>query len=202
MVLHNNKWKNKASKKYYEKHNLSLNTNSQQIPVTKETAASSEVEDDNFDELPSNTWRYEEAPALVNEESLLDYVKMPAKAFALAEPDIILPQNELLKDRPEKGKIFYQNPESIAYLRHQAENEATLREIKRKYNSRVKARAIKGLNLDIEKPEYNIDDIDELLEKTNIIEQTIDNTISQQKCIHLKTIENKELEEFLDRLLE
>lgn len=60
MVLHNNKWKNKASKKYYEKHNLSLNTNSQQIPVTKETAASSEVEDDNFDELPSNTWRYEE----------------------------------------------------------------------------------------------------------------------------------------------
>lgn len=35
-----------------------------------------------------------------------------------------------------------------------------------------------------------------------IEEQTIDNTISQQKCIHLKTIENKELEEFLDRLLE
>nr|KAG5518373.1 hypothetical protein PMAC_003170 [Pneumocystis sp. 'macacae'] len=201
MVFHNDKWKKKSSKNYHKKHEIPSNISFQKFPVNEETSVFSKVDND-FNELPSNTWRYEEVPITLDEDSLLDYVKMPAKAFTLVEPDIILSQNELLKNRPGKGKIFYENPENIAYLRHQVENEATLREIKRKYNSRAKACSIKGFNQNIEKSEYNIEDIDEFLEKTKITEQTIDNTVSQQKHIQLKTIENKqELEDFLDRLL-
>lgn len=202
MVLHNDKWKKKATRKYHSKHATSLNTDLQ-VSNTEKIDDSSEYKYDDSSELPSNNWRYEEI-TFSDEEPCIDYTRMPAKAFTLAEPDVILCQDELPKERLGKGKLIYEKPENVVHLRRQVENETTLRDIKKKYNSRVKTRMIKGLCLDVEKSEYNVEDIDDFLRKTDLLEKQTNNHVSQENSIQMNiTIENKqELEDFLDRLLD
>ncbi|KAG4303966.1 hypothetical protein PORY_002619 [Pneumocystis oryctolagi] len=179
---------------------VSSNTDFSLLP-TEEINISPELNHNDCVELPSNDWRYKEITDILDDEPWCDYAKIPAKEFTQVEPEVILPQNELKKQRPEKGKLLYEKPENIAYLRLQAENEVALREIKKKYNSRLKTREVKGFCIDIDESECNIEDIDEFLKRIDTVEQINNNS---QQYIQLNTmIENKqELEDFLDRLLD
>ncbi|KTW31380.1 hypothetical protein T552_00025 [Pneumocystis carinii B80] len=200
MVLHNDKWKKKASKKYHNKHGTASGLDSKKSLAKKIDISSEENLDESY-ELPSNSWKYEET-IISDEDICIDYTKVLAKEFTLPEPEIIS-NDQLPKNRIGKGKLIYENPENVYHLRRQIENEASLKEIKKKYNCRVKVRTVKGLCLDMEKSASDIEDIDELLKKTEFVEKKIDNNIPQEKPIQMNTIiKDKELEGFLDKLLD
>ncbi|KAG5438434.1 hypothetical protein PCANB_002923 [Pneumocystis canis] len=203
MVLHNNKWSRKAGKKYNNKHVKTSKINFKKHPSTEEIGISLGADHNDSDELPSNNWRYEEEN-FQDEDSSFDYTKITAKPFTLTEPDVVTYQDELPKERLGKGRLLYEKPENADILRRQLENEIALKEIKKKYNSRIKIRTIKGFYPEVGESEDSIEDIDELLRRTNIIEKQVNDDIYQQEYIQINTtIENKqELENFLDRLLD
>ncbi|EMR08845.1 hypothetical protein PNEG_02632 [Pneumocystis murina B123] len=201
MVLHNDKWKKKASKKYHNKRGTALGSDLNESSARK-INISSEDNHHNSDELLSNRKVNNYVETIISDEDIwVDYTKVLAKEFTLPEPDIIS-NDELPKNRFGKGKLVYEDAENVYHLRRQVENELSLKEIKKKYNSRVKVRTVKGLCLDMEKSESDIEDIDELLKKTEFVEKQIDDNISQEKSIQMNTIiKDKELEDFLDKLL-